>query len=211
MRHDPDTEMFHQLLRQYSAEADTAARAAVEHDIWQRFGTEQAVLVLDMSGFSSLTSRYGVVHYLSMVHRMQHTAMSAIDRCSGVILKFEADNAFAMFPSVQDAVLAALELNMLFDEANRDTPDELDIRIACGIDFGRILVIGGHDFFGDAVNRASKLGEDLAAPREILLTREAAAQLQPTGQWRLDPLELSVSGIAIAAVALRADATAAGG
>lgn len=194
---------FQDLLLRYSQENDPAARALIERTLWQEFGTEQAVLVADMSGFSSLTSRYGIVHYLSMVRRMQLTADPIIHGFGGVILKFEADNAFAMFPDVRAAVRAATALNLAFEAANRLTPDELDITLACGIDFGPILVVDRRDFFGDAVNRASKLGEDLAAPGEILITRHALAQIAGHADLQLVPLELEAGGLQIDAVAIR--------
>ena len=38
---------------------------------------------------------------------------------------------------------------------------------------GRVLLAGDIDFFGDPVNTASKLGEDLAVREEVLVTRRA--------------------------------------
>ena len=40
-------------------------------------------------------------------------------------------------------------------------------------DHGRILLVGDIDFYGDPVNTASKLGEDLAVREEVLVTRRA--------------------------------------
>src|SRR6185295_5075935 len=168
--HRPMTDLsnhFQHRLLQYSQEPDSARRTALESQLWREFGTDRAVLVLDMSGFSQLAIRYGIVHYLSMVRRMQLTAEPIVGRYSGTLVKFEADNCFAMFPDVAGAIQAALELSDAFSTANEATPDELDIRIACGIDHGAILVLPGEDFFGNAVNRACKLGEDLAGPGEI--------------------------------------------
>lgn len=191
---------FEELLLRYSRLADAGERAELEREIWRLFGCERAVLVVDMSGFSQLTERHGIVHYLSMVRRMQLTCGPIVRGHEGVILKFEADNAFAMFPSADAALEAAFELNDAFDAANRSTPDELDIRIACGIDQGPILVIEERDFFGDAVNRASKLGEDLAKPGEVLLTAGAAGSLANPGRWTLQPVAFRISGLELAAV-----------
>lgn len=194
---------FESLLLRFSQLADPAQRAELERRIWDEFGCERAVLVLDMSGFSSLCLRHGVIHYLSMVRRMQITAEPIVRTHEGVILKFEADNAFAMFPTVDAALEASFELNAVFDQANRETPDELDIRIACGIDYGPILVVQQEDFFGDAVNRASKLGEDIAAPGEVLVTAQAAARLATPQRWSLEPCEFRISGITLAAARAR--------
>ena len=171
---------FQELLLDFSREADHDRRQELEAQLWREFGADRAVLVLDMSGFSALSIRYGIVHYLSMVRRMQLTAEPIVRCYSGTLVKFEADNCYAMFPDVAGAINAATELNEAFRSANETTPEELDIRIACGIDFGPILVVPGEDFFGNAVNRACKLGEDLAAPGEILVTG-AAMKMLPAG------------------------------
>ncbi len=196
-------EIFQSLLLKYSQEPEPARRQAIEAQLWADYGSEQAVLVFDMSGFSSLSSRYGIVHYLSMVRRMQLTAAPIVQAHHGAIIKFEADNGFAVFADVQSALQAAQALNAELAAANVHTPDELDIRIGCGIDFGPILLVNGEDFFGDAVIRACKLGEDIAKPGEVLLTRSAAEHLPEDFAFALDPLDLAISGIRIEAFQLR--------
>ena len=199
---------FLDLLLQYSQEVEESKRQRIEQALWREYGSRQVVLVVDMSGFSSLTSRYGIVHYLSMVRRMQLTAEPIIRGFGGVLLKFEADNAFAIFSKVSAALRAATALNLAFDAANRMTPEALDIHIACGIDVGDILVIDQRDFFGDAVNRACKLGEDLAEPGEILLTTDAATELgappvDEGQQWLVESREYHISGLLLNAVSMR--------
>ncbi len=195
---------FWDVLLGYSQEPDPARRQIIEDHLWQRYGEERAVLVFDMTGFSELSNRYGIVHFLSMVRRMQLTTEPIIGRYSGTLVKFEADNCYAMFADVAAAISAAREINRAFEIANEDTPDELDIRIACGIDYGKILVISGQDFFGNAVNRACKLGEDLAGSGEILITREAMATLPPEDAATATPMRFDISGIHIDACLIKA-------
>jgi class 3 adenylate cyclase len=195
---------FHDLLLRHSLESDVFARQQIEQALWRDYGAERAVLVLDMSGFSELCERHGIVHYLSMVRRMQATAEPVIAKYDGALVKFEADNCYATFPSVDGALRAALELNTAFSAANESTPDDLDIRIACGIDYGSILVVPGRDFYGHAVNRACKLGEDVAVAGEILITAEAAAKLASPHN-RATRVQLGVSGIRIDAWSIKAD------
>lgn len=168
---------FQNLLLWHSQETDPAIRQLLEADLWREFGADRAVLVFDMAGFSEMTLRYGIVHYLSMVLRMQTTAEPVIRRYNGALVKFEGDNCYAVFPGVTGAIHAALELNTAFKHANELTPDELDIRIACGIDYGPILVVPGQNFYGNAINRALRFGEELAGPDEILVTVEAMATI----------------------------------
>ena len=191
-------QQFHSMLERYSLGSDPASRDPLEKAIWEAYGVRRVVLAVDMSGFSRLAQKHGIVHYLAMVLRMRQTAKPIIEEHGGALVRFEADNAFAMFEDSLEAIRAAIALNHAFDRENIATVDELDIHIACGIDQGEILVVESYlEFWGNAVNVASKLGEDLAAPGEILITRAIADSL-PSGQaFTLKPVRLTVSGIGV--------------
>jgi class 3 adenylate cyclase len=89
-----------------------------------------------------------------------------------------------------------------FNAANLLTADDLDIRVACGIDYGKILVVGNDDCFGDAVNRASKLGEDVAEAGDILVTKEAMELVPAEAGIKAREISISISGIEIPAYAV---------
>jgi adenylate cyclase len=189
---------FHTMLQRYSLGADAAAREPLETALWKEYGTQRVVLAVDMSGFSRLTLKHGIIHYLAMVLKMRETAKPIIEEHGGALVRFEADNAFAMFENSLEAIRSAIALNHAFDRENVATAEELDIHIACGIDRGEILVVERYlEFWGNAVNRASKLGEDLAAAGQILITREVADSLPPERDFTLKPVRVSISGIEI--------------
>src|SRR5512132_3388876 len=148
------TEQFQQQLLRYSETEVVHERRQIEESVWAEYGAEYAVFVLDMSGFSLLTRKYGIVHYLSMVRRMQLTTEPIVKSYGGTMIKYEADNCFAVFPDTLSAVNAAIAMQHAFSATNLMTSDDLDIHIACGIDYGKILVVGREDCFGDPVNRA---------------------------------------------------------
>ncbi|OGV64592.1 MAG: hypothetical protein A2283_07855 [Lentisphaerae bacterium RIFOXYA12_FULL_48_11] len=187
------------MLLKYSQTDEPEKRKKIEKVLWEHYGQERAVFVLDMSGFSRLTRKYGIVHYLSMVRRMQLTSEPIVRSFDGYMIKFEADNCFAAFPTPLQAVNAAIAMQHAFDAANIITEDDLDIHIACGVDYGRILVIEGEDCFGEAVNRASKMGEDVARAGEILVTREAMQMIPAALAIKSHEVTLSVSGLNISA------------
>jgi len=190
---------FQDLLLKFSQAEEPDERAKIEKVLWENYGEEQAIFVLDMSGFSRLTRKYGIIHYLSMVRRMQMTTEPIVKSFDGYMIKYDADNCFALFPAPLNAVNAAIAMQHAFDASNILTADDLDIRIACGIDFGKILVIGGEDCFGDAVNRASKLGEDVAEAGDILVTQEAMQMVPPEAGIKAREISISISGINIPA------------
>lgn len=190
---------FQELLLSFSQTEEMKERKKIEESLWKGYGAEFAVFVLDMSGFSMLTRKYGIVHYLSMVRRMQLTTEPIVKLYGGRMLKYEADNCFAVFPEPLAAVNAAIEMQHAFRAANVLTSDDLDIHISCGIDYGKLLIIGNQDCFGDPVNRASKMGEDVAAAGEILITREAIQMIPPDAGILSHEISISISGVNIPA------------
>jgi len=188
-------ETFDALLLRYAAAGDVEARREAEARLWASYGRMHAVLVADMSGFSELTQRHGIVHYLAMVSRMQLAARPMVQRHGGTVVKFVADNCFAVFPDTASAIRCAIDFNRALSQT--------EIRISCGIDRGEILVIGEHEFFGNAVNRACKLGEDVAEPDEILVTADAAEGLPPLEGVTLEPVRAVLSGMQIEGYSVR--------
>ncbi len=195
----PMSERFQQQLLRYSQTEVAAERKEIEEALWADYGAEYAVFVLDMSGFSLLTRKYGIVHYLSMVRRMQLTTEPIVKAHGGSMIKYDADNCFAVFPEPLSAVNAAVAMQHAFEESNILTPDDFDIHIACGIDYGKLLIIGHEDCFGDPVNRASKIGEDIAAGGEVLITKEAMEMIPASANIKAREIVVSISGITIPA------------
>lgn len=172
-----------------SAPAET--RQVIERVIWESFGVERAVLALDMSNFSLVTRRDGILPYLGRIRRMQRVTEPIVVAAGGEVVKYYADNLIAVFPDGRAAVEAAVRMNRALAADGGADP----IGVSVGIDYGLFLLVPGTDCYGDAVNRAHKLGEDLARGGEILITPEVAAQLGDPPPYRLEVQQLSVSGI----------------
>lgn len=199
MQHSDAEKRFHQLMLRFAPEHDPTRSKQLEEDIWHVCGRTCAVCVVDMSGFTRITHRLGIVHYLSMITRMQRTAGPVIKAHGGSVVKFEADNCFAIFPEPLQAIRACIALHTAFDAVNLLTDDDHDLRIACGIDYGKILMPHAEDFFGDCVNRASKLGEDVAEAGDILVGSEAMRRVPVTADIVAAPATFRVSGVKIEA------------
>jgi class 3 adenylate cyclase len=159
--------------------------AEIDAEIKASFGETHAILIMDMSGFSRITLEHGIIHFLAMIHRMNEIAEPTIKEHGGEVVKFEADNAFAVFNDVEEAVDTAIDILKRLSAANTMLPPELDMHGKFGIGYGEVLMLEDDDLFGAEVNLASKLGEDLAARNEILLTEEAYKRLkQQTGEYK---------------------------
>lgn len=164
-----------------------ADRTRVEELVWNAFGVERAIMALDMSDFSLMARRSGILPYLAQIRRMQVVTSPIVEECGGEVIKYVADNLMAVFPDGREAVRAAVKINQAL--AGNGAP-----AVAIGIDYGRFLMIPGEDCYGDPVNIAFKLGEDLARPGEILITANVRARLEPHTE-ALREQQVSISGL----------------
>lgn len=186
-----------QFLNEYINQNNEETRKVIENQIWDNYGREGAIFILDMADFSLKTKTHGIVYYLSLIKKMQQTVEPIIKNRSGHLVKFEADNVFAFFNSAENALQAGIDMKVAFEAANTKNPDDFDIFISIGIDYGNFLYLEDeHDFFGDPINIASKLGEDLAGKGDILMT-DHAYHLLPEIHYRSEPVKFEISGLVI--------------
>ena len=180
--------------------------AVIDREIWDKFGETHAAWVLDMCGFSRLTMRYGITHFLSMIHRLHGIVRPLIARHAGRVVKTEADNVFAVFGRVEAALAAARDVQEHLATANAFLPEDWDLHASIGIGWGELLMIADDDdFYGNELNLASKLGEDIAEAGETMLTAAAHDRLMaegPTVTLAFDAREIIVSKMTLKAYSL---------
>jgi len=197
-----DRNELDELLDRYN-EAPAERRTGIAGEIERRFRVAKAILVLDMSGFTRTVRRYGIVHYLGMMRRMRIATEPLVGRFAGSVIKYEADNLYAAFDTVDDAIAMAVAAMDAFRTMNAATEDHHDIHVCVGIAWGDFLVVPHGDMYGDAVNVACKLGEDLARAGEILLAESARAVLAEPGRFRLEETVFAVAGLELRACYVR--------
>ncbi len=189
---------FYQMLDELNA-ASEPERNQIKEKIWNVFGIEKAVFVLDMSRYSSTIYTRGVFHSLKMVRTLRSTAVPIIQQFKSEILEQKADNLLVIFDRPLDAVNAATALNRTFDKVNFTTPELENIYIKVGIDFGKFLRVDGVGFFGLPINLASKLGEDLAERSELLISDTVFERIKAELKWPVEKIQFSVSGLELVA------------
>ena len=179
--------------------APVDGRDAIEQFIWESYQREMAVLALDMSSFSLSVRRNGVVSHLCQIRRMQQLTEPIVAEHGGEVLKYEADNLLAVFAEAADAVAAAVAINHAVADSPEWSAKTPRLAVSIGIDWGSMLVLPGEDCFGDPVNVAHKLGEDVAGPGEILITDRMRERLGDAPQFPLARAELSLAGLNLSA------------
>lgn len=93
--------------------------------------------------------------------------------------------SIAVFDDCQMALNAAIAINKAC----------FDTGVSIGLDYGQILVIKEQDCYGNTVNVAFKLGEDIAQKNEILITNTIKQHLSNTIGIELIEQHISVSGL----------------
>jgi adenylate cyclase len=164
---------FVELIATLSASPDAETQGKIKKVIWERFGTSGATFISDMANFSSTSRSLGICHFLKMIYRAREVVAPIIEANNGTLLKCDADNCYAYFQDVSDAIRSSFDVNRKLFHINQEHEIEEHIYLSVGIDYGDLLLIGDNEFFGDPVNTASKLGEDLAIKGETLVTERA--------------------------------------
>ena len=144
-------------------------------DIYGQFGRTVAVMVIDSVGFSRTARQEGILHFLSRMIRVREVIKPALEAHDAVDIRFEADNVYAVFPDANAALLAAERAHSVIDSAGIMLTETEPYRVCIGIGYGELLHAGDEGYFGDQMNLASKLGEDIADGSETLITFEAHA------------------------------------
>ena len=140
-----------------------------DQSLESRLGAQGTVLVCDSSGFTRITRARGILHFLSLLAQSYQLSHPIVARHGGVLIKSEADNLIARFDDPVAAVRCAMAIQRAHQERNSSLPEDEHFHLAIGLDYGSYLLLED-DAFGDAVNIAYKVGEDLASADEILVT-----------------------------------------
>ncbi len=168
MKKDIEGGLFGTLLESAHLDDD-----ALEQKVWDEFGEICAVLILDSTGFSRTTQKKGIVYFLSIVARMREIGRRIFEAHGVIGLRAEADNLFAEFPTVAQALAAAFEMHRHLRENEMLLTDDEPFRACIGIGYGRLLRSRHEGMYGDEMNLASKLGEDTAEGGQTLITEQA--------------------------------------
>jgi len=168
--------------------------AAVDQHIWDLFGEEWAIMFTDLSGFSRQVEAFGILHFLQIIYEQNALLDPVIARHDGILVKQEADSLMVIFRRATSAMRCAVEMQHVLEGVNEQRSPETQVLLCVGLGFGRILRIGDHDVYGAEVNTASKLGEDTAKAREILVTRAVRDQLAEFPGLSFSPLDERIPG-----------------
>lgn len=164
-------QLFSRLRKRTKKNADE-----LDRNIEAQCVRDLTILMCDSSGFTRRTHDYGILQFLTVMVKIYDLTEAPIARRRGQIISRGADNLLAVFEKPEQAVDAATDMMRLIEKFNEGKHDRDQFQLCMGIHQGKVLRLKD-GIFGDKVNIASKIGEDLASAEEILVTGEVAAQL----------------------------------
>ena len=169
---------------------------ALDQRIWDLFGETWAIMFTDLAGFSRQVEKFGILHFLQIIHEHKQMLSPIIQKHDGILIKIEADSLIVIFRRTASAVECAVEMQHALKGFNQGRPPETEVLLCVGIGHGEVLRVGDLDVWGREVNAASKLGEDTAKANEILLTRAAMESAGSIPGLRYERIEAQVAGSA---------------
>lgn len=179
-------------IRELAARIPDHQRFAAELDA--RFGVNAAVVISDMGRFSSRSRKYGIEYIFRLFLAMGDIARPIAAKYGGRVYKQVGDDFFIRFEKGVDAVQAVIELQAALERRNQGLSEAEEIKFCVGIGEGRFLEIED-DLWGEQLNEASKLGEDLADDTDVLLTHRCFEGLPDEWKARFNTEEVVVSRI----------------
>ncbi|MEZ5930756.1 MAG: adenylate/guanylate cyclase domain-containing protein [Alphaproteobacteria bacterium] len=133
------------------------------------------VLCADVSSYTRLMEQ-DEAGTLDRLRACRQSMAGLIARHDGRVINTWGDALIAEFPSVLEAVHAAVEIQQELAARNRDLPETERMWFRIGINLGDVMV-EGDDIYGEGVNIAARLQQS-AEPGGILISRPVFDQVR---------------------------------
>ena len=148
-------------------------------EFYQKYQQQSTIVSIDMTGFTSSAMNVGELQSLLRIMDAQKVCIPVLKEFSASLIRCFADDIVAVFNDPHSAIDAAFEIHQrvkLFRHSAEASKHPTECSI--GIGHGKVFAIGPNLAQGDEMNRASKLGEDIARANETLLTERAQDALK---------------------------------
>ena len=147
-----------------------------ETEFAAKYRHQRAILAIDMTGFTLSALQVGEIHSLARIFDAQRAVIPALQDYGAELIRCFADDIVALYREPGTAIDAALEAHRRVRAFNASPLASANPTVCCaGVGYGEVLAIGPNLAQGDEMNRASKLGEDIARGNETLITERAYA------------------------------------
>jgi class 3 adenylate cyclase len=150
---------------------------------------ELAILFADVVGSTKLYEQMGDLKARDMVATCIEIMRGATDAHSGTVIKTMGDEVMATFPTADDALNAASQMQHAISTHPELTVDGSPVAIRIGCHFGPV-VLENRDDFGSAVHTANRMTSQAKAG-QIMTTTTMVEKLSP--EWRASVRQIDVA------------------
>ncbi|MBL0130824.1 MAG: hypothetical protein IPP43_06625 [Chitinophagaceae bacterium] len=137
-----------------------------------------AIMFTDIVGYTALMGK-DEQKAVELLNKNREIHLQAITPHQGSLIKELGDGMLLSFPTVSDAILAAIKIQEACATAK-------DISLRIGIHYGEII-FENQDIYGDVVNIASRI-QTLGVPGSILFSKNIANEIKNKTEFQLAAL-----------------------
>jgi class 3 adenylate cyclase len=149
---------------------------------------EVAILFADVVGSTQLYDKFGDTKASETVAACLDTMKDATLQCDGTVIKTIGDEVMSTFPSVDQAMRAAVMMQTRISGDSRGE-DSIPVSIRIGCHYGPV-VQEQNDIFGAAVHTANRMTSQ-AKSRQIVISGETVALMSPDIQAQTRQIDVA--------------------
>ncbi|MBS0399698.1 MAG: adenylate/guanylate cyclase domain-containing protein [Proteobacteria bacterium] len=153
--------------------------------------TELAIVFADVVGSMKLYEQLGDLKAREMVGICIDTMRQATEQQDGTVIKTMGDEVMSTFPSADDALNAAAQMQKQISANPALKVNEHAVAIRIGCNFGPV-VIENRDIFGSAVHTANRMTSQAKAG-QIMTTSTMVEHLSP--DWRACVRQIDIATV----------------
>ena len=152
---------------------------------------ELAIVFADVVGSTKLYELLGDLRARDMVGICIDVMRAATEHHHGTVIKTMGDEIMATFPTADDALNAAAQMQMQISTHPGLKVEEQTVAIRIGCNFGPV-VLENRDIFGSAVHTANRMTSQAKAG-QIITTATMVEQL--SSEWRASVRQIDIATI----------------
>jgi class 3 adenylate cyclase len=157
-------------------------------DLDAKYVHRKAILTLDLTGFTEHCMHHHPAHAFLRILDAQRICVPVFQEYGASLIHAFADDLVGLFDEPARALDAAFEMHRrvaAFNASGLCGPHPAECCV--GVGFGDVYAIGMNRAMGDEMNRAAKLGEEIALGGETLVTSNLHAALRHNDDFQFDP------------------------
>jgi class 3 adenylate cyclase len=152
---------------------------------------EVAILFADVVGSTQLYDKYGDTKASETVAHCLEVMKDATHQFDGTVIKTIGDEVMATFPTADDAMSAAAQMQARISVDSEEDDDRIPVSIRIGCHFGPV-VQEQNDIFGAAVHTANRMTSQAKA-KQVVMSGVTVEQMSE--EWEAQTRQIDIATV----------------